>query len=118
MHIQTDADGKPLFRKLRKRFDHLSQPRELTFSSYRGHQFFLKRRPCEWFVESLEEGLHQGNVDLWCWVIMPEHVHLIVSPRDPLLEVGTWIGRIKQMFRAKLLRGLNQRLLTGWSISL
>lgn len=95
MYQGNDPDGLPIFKKIRKRFEHLHHARELTFSCFRGYRFFSRQRPCQWFVDSLANGLRSGNVSLWCWVIMPEHIHLIVAPNDQSVKIGEWIGRVK-----------------------
>jgi putative transposase len=37
----------------------------------------------------------RSPIDLWAYVIMPEHVHLIVAPRE-VMKVGRTVGRAKE----------------------
>jgi len=39
-------------------------------------------------LDALESGRRRRNLALWGYVIMPEHVHVIVYPRDAIYEVG------------------------------
>ena len=36
------------------------------------------------------------SFDLWAYVLMPEHVHLLIYPRGPKPEAGKIAGRIKE----------------------
>ncbi len=47
-------------------------------------------------VESIEEARIKHGFHLWGWVIMPEHVHLLVWPRKPDDEVSTILADIKR----------------------
>jgi putative transposase len=82
MWVTDPTTGKKFAKKSRRRFDGENTPHELTFSCYRGYKFLARDRVRRWFVESLDEARKKWPVDLWAWVIMPEHVHLIVTPRD------------------------------------
>lgn len=55
---------------------------ELTFSCYHRFQFLAKERTCQWLADTIDEARVKWNFDLWAYVFMPEHVHLIVHPRD------------------------------------
>jgi putative transposase len=48
------------------------------------------------FVEVHCECRENWCVDLWAWVIMPEHVHLLVAPRHAGIEVGRFQGAVKE----------------------
>src|SRR5207249_7227289 len=90
-NLQT---GKSYVQKRRRRFDEAGQARELTFSCYRRHRFLSRDRTRQWFVEEMEAARREFPIDLWAYVIMPEHVHLLVYPREPGVKVGMVEGRI------------------------
>jgi putative transposase len=96
MRVIDPITGKSYFRKRRVRCDEPGQARELTFSCYRRYQFLGRDRTCEWFVEALEEARRDWPFDLWAYVLMPEHVHLLIYPREPKLQVGRIVGQIKE----------------------
>jgi len=95
MRVRDASTGQTYFRKRRKRNDN-GQPRELTFSCFRGHRFLEKVCTREWFLKALELARQRWPVDLWAWVIMPEHVHLLVSPHESQLKLGKFQGYIKE----------------------
>ena len=51
---------------------------------------------CQWLCESLDAARQRLNFDLWAFVFMPDHVHLILHPRDLNYETSTILHDIKQ----------------------
>lgn len=96
MRIVNPVTGESYFSKRRRRFTTDRAPHELTFSCYRGYPFLGRDRVREWFVGTLERTRHSWPVDLWAWVIMPEHVHLLVAPRERGVAIGHFQGQIKE----------------------
>ena len=84
------------YRKTRRRFDEPGQARELTFSCYHGYQFLNRDRTRMWFLEELESARRKWPFDLWAYVLMPEHAHVLIQPRGEELEAGRIAGRIKE----------------------
>lgn len=96
MHIQDLSTGLIRVRKLRRRFDKVRMPRELTFSCYQRFKFMERSRCRIWFREALEAVRRECPIDIWAYVLMPEHVHMIVAPRKAGIKVGHFAGRIKE----------------------
>ena len=96
MRIHNANTGKSYFRKLRKRIDEPGHARELTFSCYKRFQFLSRDRTRQWFVDAMIDARKRFPIDLWAYVIMPEHVHLLVYPREPKVEIGRIVGTIKE----------------------
>ena len=69
---------------------------ELTFSCYRGFQFLRSERTCHWLAESLFYTRKQFDIDLWAYVFMPEHVHLIIHPRKAKYDIAAIRQSIKE----------------------
>ncbi|MCE5279577.1 MAG: transposase [Planctomycetaceae bacterium] len=66
-------------RKLCQRWDVPYGVHYLTFSCYRRQPFFGSERTCRWFLECLDQARARQGFHLWAWVIMPEHVHALIS---------------------------------------
>ena len=96
VRITDPKTGKSFVQKRRRRYDEPGQARELTFSCYRGYQFLSRDRTRQWFIDALDAARKKWPFDLWAYVIMPEHVHLLVYPREPGLMVGRIAGEIKE----------------------
>ena len=75
----------------------------LTFSCYQRFRFLQAERTCRWLAEAIEEARADLNFSLWAYVFMPEHVHLIAWPREPVYDIAdvrkaikSSVGRIKR----------------------
>ena len=108
MRIQNEKTGKSYFRKLRKRIDEPGHARELTFSCYKRYQFLDRDRTRQWFVDELAEVRKSFSFDLWAYVIMPEHVHLLIYPRGASAKVGIVAGKIKEQVARKAIKYLKE----------
>lgn len=62
------------------RRDETRTPRFLTFSCHRRLQLLGTRQWRDAFVESLRAARDRHGFGLIAWVVMPEHVHLILLP--------------------------------------
>lgn len=80
----------------RRSFDEPGHAHELTFSCYRRYAFLESERTCEWLAQAIDEGRRRWDFDLWAYVFIPEHVHLIVRPRGTDTLVSAILKAIKQ----------------------
>src|SRR5438874_556069 len=77
----------PPHRKQVRSYNEPGHAHELTFSCFRRLPLFSRDRTRQWLVEALESARQRRKLDLWAYVIMPEHVHIIVCPREAVYEV-------------------------------
>ncbi len=96
MRYHDPTTGKTFVRKLRRCSDELGHAYELTFSCYHGYAFLEKERSRRWFIDAMAEARSILKFDLWAYVIMPEHVHLLVYPGDAGASAGRIRGKIKE----------------------
>jgi len=75
----------------------------LTFSCYRRQAFFLGNLAPHWFLEFLDLARHETPFDLWAFVIMPEHVHLVIAPGESY-DIAKILHRIKRTLTYRILR--------------
>lgn len=83
----------------RKRVKHFEGPGTahfLTFSCYKRLPLLSKDRTRQWFVDALDKARRKHQFDLWGWVVMPEHVHLLIRPRRTDYRIKTILAAIKQ----------------------
>jgi len=83
-------------RKKVRHFDLLGDAHYLTFSCYRGMPLLSRDRTRIWFLEELGKAREKHKFDLWAWVIMPEHVHLLIYPRERDYETEKILASIKK----------------------
>ena len=84
MRLVDPQTGRSYVEKRRRRYNEPGHARELTFSCYRHYPFLSRERTREWFREALETARSRFGFQLWAYVLMPEHVHLIVYPGSGL----------------------------------
>jgi putative transposase len=82
-------------RKQCKRYDIEGDAHCLTFSCYRRLPLFQKERSCRWMLDALKLGRDQGKFHLWAYVIMPEHVHIVLLPQ-PDFKISEILTTLKQ----------------------
>lgn len=80
----------------RKNINEPGHAHELTFSCYHRSPFLSRERPCEWLVNAIEQARIHLEFDVWAWVFMPDHVHLIVHPRRAKYDMAAIRRLIKE----------------------
>jgi putative transposase len=113
MRIKCEKSGESYFRKLRKRVDEPGQARELTFSCYKRFKFLDYDRTRQWLIDDLSEARKTFPFDLWAYVIMPEHVHLLIYPRESNVKASIVVGKIKEQVARKAIQYLRENA-PGW----
>ena len=71
----------PPARPRRRTFDDPGHAHELTFSTYRRLPFLARDRVRRWFADALAAARIKHDMAVWTYVLMPDHVHLLVRPR-------------------------------------
>ena len=83
------------YRKRCKRWDVPGEAHYLTFSCFERRAFLSKDRSRQWFLSALACARSRNPFDLWAYVIMPEHVHLLILPHDAI-TISSILTSIKQ----------------------
>jgi putative transposase len=106
MLITDPRSGKSIVRKLRRRYYEPGQAHELTFSCYHRYPFLNGDRTRRWFIEALDDARRKMRFELWAYVIMPEHVHVLIVPHELKPDIGSIVGTIKEPVARKAIRFL------------
>jgi putative transposase len=83
-------------RKRVRRFDIPGDAHFLTFSCFHRMPLLSKDRTRKWLVEAIADARMKHGFELWAWVIMPEHVHLLIYPRRDATKVSKVLADIKR----------------------
>jgi putative transposase len=67
----------------------------ITFSCWKRLPLLSKDRSRLWFLRSLNTSLTKHDYGCWAFVIMPEHVHLMVSPHASVYNTGAFLASLK-----------------------
>jgi putative transposase len=82
-------------RKKRRFIDEPGHAHFFTFSCAHRWPLLKSERSRGWLVEALEAMRVAQSVQVWAYVIMPEHVHLLLKPTDPGSEMRRISAAIK-----------------------
>ena len=84
------------FRKRCKRFNLPGHAHYLTFSCFQRRPFLSRDRSRRWLVDAIELARTKYAYELWAYVIMPEHAHVIVFPTVAPYDVSDFLNSVKQ----------------------
>ncbi len=85
-----------------RHYDHLNIARFVTFCCYRRHKFLVTEPVNLTFLEALQAICLRHSLRLFGYVIMPEHVHLVLQPPDTI-KLGPIIGELKSTSAARII---------------
>jgi putative transposase len=91
-----------------KHYDLPGDAHYLTFSCYGGLPLLSKDRSRLWFIDALKKARAKHAFDLWAWVIMPEHAHLLIFPRAAKYKTSKILASVKKPVGYKAVQYLRQ----------
>ena len=83
------------YRKKLKRYNIPNHARELTFSCYHKYPYFNDPIACMIFMDFLRNARSAYDFELWAWVIMPNHIHLLVWPKEEAHLISQILHSVK-----------------------
>lgn len=84
--------------KHRKKVKHYNIPghaHELTFSCYHRYPYLVAPEMCSIFLDELSRARDVHNFDLWAYVLMPSHVHLLILPSHSSYKISAILQSLK-----------------------
>jgi putative transposase len=90
-------------RKTCRRYDEPGHAHSLTFSCYCRRPFLSRDRGRRWLIEAIDRARQKHAFDLWAYVIMPEHVHLLIWPRESQYSISRILTSVKRPASIKAL---------------
>lgn len=88
-----------------KKIKHFNLPNnvhELTFSCFKNQGFLKDERFCRWFLYSLDKARIKYSFKLIAYVIMPDHVHLLIYPIEENYDMSKILSGIKVSLSRKV----------------
>jgi putative transposase len=75
----------------------------------------LLRNPvfCEYLADAVRTAQQTHDFDVWAYVFMPEHVHLLIYPRHEVYSVSAILKSVKQSVSRKGINWFRQHQLSG-----
>jgi REP-associated tyrosine transposase len=88
-------------RKRCRRYNEPGHAHYLTFSCFRRHALLARDRTRTWFLEAVDLARRRHPIHVWAYVIMPEHVHLLLWPTADAYDMSAILNTIKQSVSKK-----------------
>ncbi len=83
-------------RKFRRSHNDPGVAHELTFTCYKRYPLLNADRSRQWLLDALKRAQRRWDFELWAYVIMPDHVHLLICPRQVDYQLSSILRAIKQ----------------------
>jgi len=91
-----------------KRFNLPGHAHFLTFSCYQRLPLLIDETWQGWLAESIRQACDQHETDLWAYVFMPEHVHLLVKPRMEAYDISFFLRSVKNSLAKRVINSLRK----------
>jgi len=88
-------------RKTCRRFNDAGHAHELTFSCFKRQPLLDKNRSRLWMIDAIARARELHRFHLWAYVIMPEHVHLLLWPTRDNYSISEILKSLKQSVSRK-----------------
>jgi putative transposase len=92
--MNPDTPSQQKFKTCR-RYNEAGRAHSFTFTCFHGKAFLSKPRTCEWLIDALSTARERLQFDVWAYVIMPEHCHILLYPRQPDYSISRILEAIK-----------------------
>jgi putative transposase len=96
-------------RRHRRTFNEPGHAHALTFSCYHGYHFLAAESTCRWLGGAIDAARKEFDFQLWAYVFMPDHAHLLVFPRRKQYDVAEIRKAIKSPVAKRAIRYLEER---------
>ena len=89
-----------------QRFNIPGNAHHLSFSCYRNRKFLNYDRTRKYIVEAINRARDIHQFELWAYILMPEHVHLLIYPKGDDYSISNILKSIKQSTARKAIKYL------------
>ncbi|MFH1687430.1 MAG: transposase [bacterium] len=90
-------------RHRRVRFEFPGHAHELTFSCFHNQPFLLHEGWCRVLADAVNRAREKYDFNLWAYVFMPDHVHLMICPQQSGCSIANILQTIKQSSSRRVL---------------
>lgn len=101
----------------RRNYNDTGHAHELTFGCYRRLPLLRADRTCRWLADSVDAARESYSFDLWAYVFMPNHVHLLIRPRPTPYDIAAIRKAIKAPAARQALQWLDD-CNSSWAVNL
>ncbi|HUS90764.1 MAG TPA: transposase [Phycisphaerae bacterium] len=105
-----------LVRKTCKRYNAPWDAHALTFSCFRQKAFLSRDRTREYLAQAIAAAKQTHGFHVWAYVIMPEHVHLLLLPAAETYSISNILRSLKQPVGRKAIGYLRRENPAGLAV--
>jgi putative transposase len=98
--------SKMLFSTENTKYKRYNIPRHahgLTFSCYENRPFLESQTACRLLSDSITKASIKHSFDIWAYVFMPNHVHLLIYPRKDEYSISKILHSIKRPMARRMI---------------
>src|SRR5580704_4138475 len=95
-------------RRHRRTFNEPGHAHALTFSCYHSYHFLAAERTCRWLAGAIDAARKRYKFQLWAYVFMPDHAHLLVFPSREQHNIAAIRKAIKSPVAKRAVRFLEE----------
>jgi len=95
-------------RKRNKKYNIAGHLHFLTFSCYNRQPLLTNDPWRRWLADSIQAKCVEFDFDLWAYVFMPEHVHLLLKPRLEIYDLACFEKSFKLSWTRKMILHLSK----------
>ena len=99
-------DGEVPVRKTRTTFNLPGHAHELTFSCQGRLPLLNRDRTRQWFVDAVDAARTRHSFEIWAFVVMPEHAHVLIFPTKSSYDLTKILSAIKLPVARRAMRWL------------
>jgi len=92
-----------------RRYNIPAHAHALTFSCYRRNPLLDSEPARELTAAAIERAREKHRFHLWAYVLMPEHVHILILPLDQHYSISDILKSIKQSVSRRMIGNLKKR---------
>jgi len=105
-----------VYRRTHQAFNIPGEAHYLTFSCYKKRAFLSRDRTRQYFLDALDRARAAHGFNLWAYVIMPNHAHVLLFPRREVHDMGSIESSIKLSVSRRALEFLREHNPDGLSL--
>lgn len=91
------------------RYNEPGHAHSLTFSCYQRRPLLADDPARGWLLDAIATACHKHELDLWAYVVMPEHAHILLRPRREQYDVGKILSSMKQSVSKRVILHAKER---------
>lgn len=95
-------------RKTVKHWNDAGHAHALTFSCFKNIRLLARERSRRWAVDAIDRARTRHRFHLWAYVIMPDHMHILLWPTQQDYSIAKILNTIKQSVSKRALAHLRQ----------